>query len=136
MYLSKMKKLIIILISIILISYSIKINANIEQPELIKMRSTAYILKGKTSSGQEVREGICAVGNPSYFGKTIIVYQRLPHNKLGKCLGIFEALDTGCNEYVIDVWFETLDEAQNWMDKVYDNNCNGKIFIQVLDAKG
>lgn len=106
-----------------------------EEPTLIKMRATAYCLDGKTASGTEVRKGICAISDRSLLGKTAIVYQRLPNNEVGEIIGIYEIEDTGCREHVIDVW-NPEDECQDFMDRVYEDGCQGKVWVQIVDAQG
>jgi hypothetical protein len=108
-----------------------------EEPTLIPMHATAYCLPGKTASGEPVREGICATGRKELFGKTVILYQRLPDGSVGKGLGIYEVKDSGCNENVIDVWRPDLDWCQNFMNIVYQNGAHGCIYVEVIeDAKG
>lgn len=107
-----------------------------EQPELIKAHATAYCLPGKTYTGKEVRYGICATGRSEWIGKTAILYQRLPNGDVGDVLGIYEIEDMGCGENVIDVWYLTIEECQDFMNKAYENNCNGRIYVQVLEALG
>ena len=99
------------------------------------MRATAYCLTGHCADGTQVRKGVCASGKAEYIGKTVIMYQRLPGNKVGEVIGIYEVTDTGCNEHVIDVW-RPKEECQAFMDRVYEDGCAGKVFIQVLDTKG
>lgn len=116
---------------------------NVEQEEkypLMKARATAYCLDGITASGKEVRKGICA-SKREWLGKTIVVYQRLPGDKVGRMIGIYESLDTGGTEaikkgWVVDIWQPDLDACQEFMDEVYEDGCGGKIFIQVIDAVG
>lgn len=102
------------------------------EPVLIKMRATAYDLKGVTASGDEARPGICASGHKEWIGKTIVMYQR-NGEEIGDFIGIYECLDTGCNDNVIDVWN---DVPQDFMNIVYRNGCQGKIWVQILDAEG
>lgn len=104
--------------------------------DLYEMHATAYTLTGITASGQETRHGICASGNREWLGKTVIIYQRTPDNDIGECIGYYEVLDTGCSKHVIDVWCDGKDEAQKFMDKVYENGCKGKIYVQLIDAEG
>lgn len=99
------------------------------------MHATAYCLEGITASGKEVREGICASGHQEWLGKTCIIYQRLPDGKIGEVIGIYEIEDTGCNEYVIDVWMPE-DKCQDFMDKVYEDGCGGKVYAQIMEASG
>ena len=106
------------------------------QPTLIKMHATAYCLDGITASGEPVRKGICASGHKDWIGKTVVLYQRLPNGEVGKILGIFEVKDTGCKDSVIDVWMPDLEECQKWMDKLYEDGCQGKVFCEVIEADG
>lgn len=115
--------------------------ASDEQPELIKGFATAY--NGPTDTtctGEKVRKGICG-GCEAYLGKTIILYQRLPNDEIGEIIGIYECLDTGTGTEgfqqgrVIDVWMPE-DELQDFMDRVYEDDCHGKVWIEVLDAEG
>ena len=107
-----------------------------EEPELIPMHATAYCLPGITASGEEVREGICASGRKELFGKTVILYQRLPDGSVGREIGIYEVKDTGCKPNVIDVWKPDLDWCDNFMRIVYMDKCKGRVYCQVVDAKG
>lgn len=117
--------------------------ASDEQPELIKGYATAY--NGPTDTtctGKPVHKGICG-GCQAYIGKTIILYQRLPGDEVGQILGIFECEDTGPGTdgfregRVIDVYFPTLEECQDFMNLLYTNNAKGKVFIQVIgDCNG
>lgn len=62
------------------------------------------------------------------------MYQRLPSGAVGKMIGIYEIEDTGAmSENVIDVWQQN---SQAFMDEVYEDGCQGKVFIQVIDAQG
>lgn len=106
-----------------------------EQPELIKGHATAYCLEGITATGIPVRKGIAAAGRREWLGKTAIVYQRLPNGEIGKIIGIYEIQDTGCKESVIDVWCPE-EECQPFMDRVYEDGCQGKVWIQILEAAG
>lgn len=105
------------------------------EPVLHKMRATAYCYEGRTYTGKPVRKGICAAGNKDLIGKTVILYQRLPNGDIGDYIGIYEVEDTGCNEYVIDVWMPEA-ECQDFMRTVYENGCGGKIWVQVVSATG
>lgn len=107
-----------------------------EEAVLFKGFGTAYCLPGITASGEPVREGICATGKKEWIGKTIVLYQRLPDGNVGEIIGIYECKDTGCRSSVIDVWFPDLDKCQEFMNRVYENGCKGKVFIQVIDAEG
>lgn len=106
-----------------------------ERPLMYKMHATAYCLDGHTATGDRVREGICASSRPDLLGKTLVLYKRLPNGKLGDYIGTYECLDTGCHKNVIDVWTPE-NNVQEFMNTVYEDDCKGKIFVQVIDAKG
>jgi len=98
----------------------------------LKGRVTVYSDVGKTALGTDTRYGICATSNKELFGKYVILYQRLPDDKKGECLGIFHVEDTGCKEEVIDIWCPK--EYQKMIiDRTYENGCQGKIYIQVVE---
>ena len=113
--------------------------ASDEQPELIKGYATAYNgPTDRTCTGKPVHKGICG-GCQAYLGKTIILYQRLPGDEIGQILGIFECEDTGTGTEgfqqgrVIDVYCPTLEECQDFMDLLYTNGAQGRVFIQILE---
>ena len=106
-----------------------------DEPVLIKAHATAYCLPGKTATGKEVREGICAMSDSSLIGMTAVVYQRNPDGTRGEYIGTYESEDTGCADNVIDVWCEE-DDCQSFMDMVYENGCRGKVFVQIIAAAG
>lgn len=130
-----MKRVISVAILIAIFSIGFTSYAK-EEPELIPMHATAYCLPGITASGEPVRTGICASGRKELFGKTVIMYQRLPDGSVGRGLGIFEVKDTGCKPNVIDVWMPDLDWCDNFMRIVYMDGCKGRVYIQVLEAEG
>lgn len=112
------------------------------QPTLIKGYATAYIGESEyTCTGDKVREGICG-GCKDYIGKTIVLYQRLPNDEVGRILGIYECLDTGTGTEgfqqgrVIDVYQPTLEECQDFMNLIYEDGCQGRVYIQIFDGKG
>lgn len=126
--------------SFMLMSSSIQVNAVDTNPPFVKARATAYCLSGKTASGQTVRKGICA-GKKEWFGKTIYIYKRLPDDSVGELIGIYECLDAGGTKAiktgkVIDVWCEDYSSCQDFMNLVYEDDCKGKIYIQIFDAVG
>lgn len=100
------------------------------------LHATAYCLPGKTYTGKKVRRGICATGRKEWLGMTALIYQRLPNGDPGDLIGIYEIEDTGCSQDVLDVWCEDLDSCQDFMDEVYKDGCQGKVFAQIVDAKG
>ena len=112
------------------------------EPTLIKGFATAYNgPSDHTYTGKPVHEGICG-GCEAYIGKTIILYQRLPGDQIGECLGYYECEDTGMGTdgfregRVIDIWCKDLEECQKFMDLIYTNNAHGKVWIEVIDAEG
>lgn len=130
----RIKRIVILTLLTLAIS-TISVNADSEEPNLIKAHATAYCLPGKTANGTEVREGICAMSDPSLIGMTAVVYQRLPGGSIGSYIGTYEIEDTGCSDNVIDVWC-TEEDCQSFMDSVYENGCKGKVYVQIVDAKG
>lgn len=136
------KRIICILLVIAIFSTGFTSYASDEQPQLIKGYATAY--NGPTEytcTGDHVRKGICG-GCEAYLGKTIILYQRLPGDEIGACLGIWECLDTGDSTdafkegRLIDVWCEDMDACQDFMNILYTNGAQGKVWIQVVNAEG
>ena len=112
------------------------------EPTLIKGFATAYNgPSDHTYTGKPVHEGICG-GCEAYIGKTIILYQRLPGDQIGECLGYYECEDNGMGTdgfregRVIDIWCKDLEECQKFMDLIYTNNAHGKVWIEVIDAEG
>ena len=130
------KRIVSILLVIGMCSIGFTSYATDEQPELIKMHATAYCLPGKTCTGKEVRIGICATGRREWISKTAILYQRLPNGEVGEIVGIYEIEDTGCSESVIDCWYPDLDQCQDFMNRVYEDNCQGRVYVQIIDAVG
>lgn len=111
--------------------------AKAKEPDLIKGYATAYYQTGKTATGIETHEGICA-SSRDRFGKAIILYKRLPNGDVGDYIGTYECQDTGGNPgikkgTVIDIWCDGLDACQDFMDLVYEDGCQGKVYIQVID---
>ena len=76
------------------------------------------------------------------IGKTIVMYQRLPNDEVGEIIGIFEIEDTGSAKgaregHVIDVWKPNIAECQEFMNRVYEDDCGGKVWVQFIDdARG
>lgn len=144
-----MKKRLGLLLALVIFSVAVTpyVNANansmadeVTLADVIPGHATAYCLQGITYSGQEVRDGICA-GSDLYFGKTVILYQRLPNGDIGEVIGYYECLDKGSgrgikNGKVIDVWCSDMDACQEFMNRVYEDGCQGKVYIQVFDAEG
>lgn len=135
------KKLISVALLIVMCSTGFTSYGKDEQPELIKGYATAYNgPSDHTYTGKPVHKGICG-GCQAYLGKTIILYQRLPGDEIGQILGIFECEDTGPGTdgfregRVIDCWMPE-DELQDFMDLVYSNGAQGKVWIEVIQADG
>lgn len=103
----------------------------IEIPDPMPMHATAYVLTGTTASGEETRDGICASAHKEWIGKTVIMFQR-NDDGIGELIGIYECLDTGCASNVIDVWCDGMNEAQEFMDRVYEDECAGRVYVQVI----
>lgn len=113
-----------------------------DEPELIKGYATAYQSENDTCyRGDPVHEGVCG-GCKAYYGKTIVLYQRLPNDEIGEIIGIYECLDWGPATQafqegrVIDVYKPTIEECQEFMDLIYTNNAQGRVWIQVINAEG
>lgn len=130
-----MRKIIMFFMTLILCYTIMTYSINAEELQMYKMRATAYCLNGKTYTGKEVRKGLCATSNKEWLGKTAILYKRLPNNDIGEIVGIYEITDTGCKDYVVDVWMPE-DECQTFMNKVYKDDCGGKVWVQILEARG
>lgn len=136
-----MKKLYKLICSLVLILALLPMNVTAtNEPILQKAHATAYCLSGTMASGQQTRDGVCA-GAKEYLGCVIVVYQRLPDDSIGDYIGTWECLDTGGtdglkNGTVIDVWQQDLESCQNFMDLIYEDGCQGKVYIQVIEGEG
>jgi len=118
----------VILVLIGILTFSTPIKAQ----ELIKGHATVYSLEGTTKMGTQTRVGVCATGNKELLGKQIVVYQRLPDNSVGNAIGIYTVEDTGCNPNVIDLWYPNRIKDKV-IDRTYENGCEGKIYIQIVE---
>lgn len=110
------------------------------QPELLSVHATAYCVTGTMASGQQTRSGVCA-GKREWLGKQILIFQKLPGGEIGEYIGSYECLDTGGtpglnNGTVVDIWCPDLEGCQEFMDRVYENGCQGRVYIQVLEVDG
>ena len=140
---SKSKKLFcftLVILMIVLLQPKF-VKAQESEPELIKGYVTAYNGPSDTTCmGTKCREGICG-GCEAYLGKVIILYKRLPGDEIGDLIGIYECQDTGTGTKsfqegkLIDVW-QPKDELQDFINMTWEDGCNGKVFIQVIDGKG
>lgn len=119
------------------------LSAKADEGEPFKMYTTAYHHGEITASGVPVRRGICAVKR-EWMGLTAIVYEYKPDGSMGDMIGIWECLDTGFGGdadgdgvgsieagKVIDMYFPTLEECQEWMEQT-----GGKVCVQLVDAEG
>lgn len=113
-----------------------------DEPELIKGYATAYQSENDTCyRGDPVHEGVCG-GCKAYYGKTIVLYQRLPNDEIGEIIGIYECLDWGPATQafqegrVIDVYKPTIEECKKFMKRIYEDDCQGRVFIQIINAEG
>ena len=131
----------IFVVVIFLTSIETRAIAEKAEPTLIPMHATAYLDTGrKTYSGVWPHVGI-AGSHKDYIGMTAIVYQRLPNGEVGEVIGIYEVEDTGDtegvnNKRVIDIWCPDMDSCQDLMDRVYEDGCQGKVFVQFVNAEG
>jgi 3D (Asp-Asp-Asp) domain-containing protein len=89
----------------------IKIPANlIAADQLHEFNATAYCLRGRTASGQQVRPGIIAA-DPRVLPIGTVV-----HLQAGEYTGVYTVLDTGglIKGHLIDVYVPTRKEAMNF----------------------
>lgn len=100
--------------------------------EMLKGRATVYSLDGLTKKGTQTSWGVCASGNKNLYGKTVILYQRLPDGTKGDAIGIYRVEDSGCDDDVIDIWCPEKYQ-QKIIDRTYENGCEGKIYIQIVE---
>lgn len=137
---TKIKKALICLIIFTFI-FTLPVKAtDSDEITMFKGSATGYCLHGTTASGTKTRPGICAA-KKEWLGKTVILYKRLPDGSVGDLIGIYEVQDTGGtkglkNGTVIDIWCEDIEEVQELMNLLYENNCKGKVYWQVIDAEG
>jgi 3D (Asp-Asp-Asp) domain-containing protein len=101
----------------------------VEENGFHRMSTTAYMVQGITATGTPTHSGICAC-NPR-LGQMAIVY-----TTDGEYLGSFECVDTGSTEglqkgTVIDVWFDTYEECENWMIRT-----RGKVYVKWIQGEG
>lgn len=133
----------IVIISIITILWIISVGAGIhtcaEGPgpyadvsEFQTMYTTAYCLHGITAIGGTTRPGICAC-NP-HVGDIAMVY-----TMDGEFITMLECTDTGTTNglqsgTVLDVWFDTYEECQEWM--VRTSNDANKVKVLWIHGVG
>ena len=119
-------------ILVFLIWFVLIVNA-CDNKDLIKGRATVYSDEGITKIGTQTRIGMCATGNKELIGKQIVVYQRLPDDSKGEAIGIYTVEDTGCKENVVDLWYPKC-LSNKVIDRTYENGCNGKVYIQIVEV--
>ena len=94
-------------------------------PELRPVKITGYCLRGKTASGIQTREGICAYRKVD-IGKMAIVY-----GEDMELIGVYEIQDTGAYNvrkgYILDIWCKTKEEC---------NQLTQEGWVQIVDAEG
>ena len=135
----KLKVLLTIILGLTLAVVPSKV-VHSEENNLVAGYATAYTAKptAKTCTGELVQEGICG-GYKPYIGKTIVLYQRLPDDSIGNLIGIYECKDTGPGTKsfqegkVIDVFKSNKSDCQEFMNLIYQDNCKGHVWIQVID---
>lgn len=111
----------------------------IDIPEPIPGYATAYCVSGTMASGQQTRIGVCA-GKREWIGKTAVLFQRLPDGSIGDWISTYDILDTGGTDglkegKVIDVWRPDMDGVQEFMDIVYEDGCQGRVYIFIIDKE-
>lgn len=106
-----------------------------EDNEISEIKTTAYTSKKDaiTYSGKKVREGICAGAKWMVDeGDWVAMLWTVDGTEF---LGYYELLDLGGEPirkgYVIDVWFEDLDQCKEWMEKT-----EGKALVKYVKAVG
>lgn len=87
-----------------------------EELEWYKMKATAYCLTGKTASGIETQNGICA-SKKEWIGKTAGIYIN-DNDTVGDFLGYYAIQDTGGEAikkgHVIDIWMEKKEDCKQF----------------------
>jgi 3D (Asp-Asp-Asp) domain-containing protein len=105
---------------------------SVDTSQMQKMYTTAYCLHGVTANGGTTRPHIAAC-NP-HLGDVAIIY-----SVDGEYLYTAEITDKGTTNgliagSVIDVWFDTYEEAVAWMLKVADSG--GKCKVLFIKGQG
>ena len=133
-----MRKRILTIVVILMIMLPTAVRANhldhsevfeSEEIEFQQMHTTAYCLHGTTANGGKTRPGIAAC-NP-HMGEIAVIY-----SLEGEYLTTVEITDCGGHERLqrgtsIDVWFDTLEECQDWMALT-----GGEIKVQFIAGDG
>ena len=100
-----------------------------EEIEFETLHTTGYLITGTTATGGTTRPGIGA--NNKHVGELAVVY-----TLEGEYLTTIEITDTGGSEgmksgKVLDVWFESKEEAKEWMRRT-----GGKIKVRWIQGEG
>lgn len=118
----------------------------------VLMQTTAYIHGEICCRGEKPRRGIVAAA-PEWYGMACVIYTVDQDGGIGEQLGIWEVLDTGYGRSTgdgipskvrdsdsrgtietgkcIDVYFPTMAEAEDWMEKT-----GGRVYAQIIPAEG
>ena len=107
---------------------------SVDTSEMQKMYTTAYCLHGVTASGGTTRPHIAAC-NP-HLGDVAIIY-----SLSGEYLYTAEITDKGITDgliagTVIDVWFDTYEEAEEWMQLTSTDNGKSMVYVLWVSGKG
>ena len=100
-----------------------------EEIEFETLHTTGYLITGTTATGGTTRPGIGA--NNKHVGELAVCY-----TLEGEYLTTIEITDTGGSEgmksgKVLDVWFESKEEAKEWMRRT-----GGKIKVRWIQGEG
>lgn len=97
--------------------------------ELHEVDATAYCDSGLTSTGCQVREGICAF-DPKYYGCVALIYDA----ENLELIGLYEVKDTGSVKYgirtgkTIDIWMPTREQCLEFGRR--------KVLVQIVKGWG
>lgn len=130
-------RLILIVLALCLISCGAtrgeRVNS-VDTSGMQKMYTTAYCLHGVTANGGTTRPHIAAC-NP-HLGDVAIIY-----SVDGEYLYTAEITDKGITNgliagNVIDVWFDTYEEAEEWMQLTSTDNGKSIVYVLWVSGKG
>ena len=129
-----MKNMTIAILTGLLLTTVPKWTVKAQEPILRKVAATIYCSGTITADGSKVREGIAAVA-PEHIGETVLIY-----TLERELLLIAECKDTGGatikSGKVIDVYFDSKEAGQKFIDKTYENGGGGNVLIQFVQAEG
>lgn len=128
--------LILAFVVCLLFTANLNVGAEETEKEYRKMYTTAYCTGKITSSGEEVRIGICAVKEDWMYQKAYVY--AYDNGECGQLLGVFDCLDTGFGAdsdgdgvgsieegKVIDIYFPSLELCREWMSLT-----GGRCYVQ------